>query len=357
MNTNPARPRRVACLALAVLAAAGACGTGEQAVAPAQAPTTATTLASAPPVPAARNSTNTKATPIELALVPYAAFGTDAAPGVFPRTIRHAMGETRIEKAPLRVVTLDTGELDTAIELGIKPVGTLDYGADGLPVYFDPADIAGVEVVGTILTPNLEAVARARPDIILSSKLRHEALYDKLSQIAPTVFAERPGVSWKQNFDLFAQALGREAQAAATKERYAVRVAELNARLPLPRPTVSVVRILSTGVVRLYQRANFMGVLLTDLGFPRPDAQNVDDFAADVGLESLPDAAGDVIVLAVFDATKNPHTDKVLSSPLWKALPAVQAGAVHTVDDQTWIGGIGYRAAFAVMDQLPGLIT
>jgi len=110
-----------------------------------------------------------------------------------------------------------------------------------------------------------------------------------------------------------------------------------------------------TGNVRLYQRANFLGLLLTDLGFPRPESQNVDDFAAEIGLEQLEQANADVIVVAVFDVLKNTNADAVLSSPVWKQLPAVQAGRVHRVDDQTWLGGIGYHAAFAVMDQVEGL--
>ncbi|MGH9153611.1 MAG: ABC transporter substrate-binding protein [Acidimicrobiales bacterium] len=350
-------PPRVRALALAVasvlvLAACGGEGTPRSATAPGQ---SAPTPPGAPEVPPPRPSTKPNAVSIASATAPYPRFGTDAAPGVFPRTIRHAMGETRIERAPLRVVTLDTGELDTAVELGVKPVGTVDYGADGLPAYFKPAEIDGVEVVGTIQAPNLEAIARLRPDVILSSKLRHEALYGQLSQIAPTVFAERVGVTWKQNFDLFAQALGREEQAAATRARYAQRLGEINKALPLPRPSVSVVRVM-TGNVRLYQRANFLGVLLTDLGFPRPDSQNVDDFAAEIGLEQLEQAGGDVIVVAVFDKLKNANAEAVLSSPLWRQLPAVQAGRVHTVDDQTWLGGIGYHAAFAVMDQLRDLM-
>ena len=109
---------------------------------------------------------------------------------------------------------------------------------------------------------------------------------------------------------------------------------------------------MADGKVRLYQRANFLGVLLTDLGFPRPEAQNVDDFAAEVSLERLDQADGQLIIFAVFDGAKNTTADGVRNSPVWKALPGVQAGKVTTVDDQTWIGGIGYRAAFTVMDQL-----
>lgn len=336
-----------------------ACGESDEGTAAGERPSASASSAGAtrPTVPAAKPSSSAKAVSIASATAPYATFGTDAAPGEFPRTVRHAMGETRLDRMPVRVVTLDTGELDGMAELGIKPVGVVDYGADGLPAYFDPSEIDGVEIVGTIQAPNLEAIARLRPDVILSSKLRHEALYSQLSQIAPTVFAERPGVTWKENFELYSQAVGREDKAAETVHRYEERVAELSTRLPARRPTVSIVRVMADGNVRLYQRANFLGVLLTDLGFPRPDAQNVDDFATEVSLEQLDQADGDVILFAVFDATKNTHAETVRRSSIWQQLGGVKTGNVRTVDDQTWIGGIGYHAAFAVMDELAGIVA
>lgn len=349
----------VAGAAIVTLLMLGACGASDEDPSTAAADTerveqTSTEIAAVPP---ATPATAAGAVPYATAVAPYDAFGTDAKPGVFPRTIRHAMGETTLDKKPVRVVTLDTGELDAMAELGIKPVGAVDYGADGLPKYFAPSEIEGVEVVGTISEPNLEAIARLRPDLILSSKLRHEKIYAQLSSIAPTVFAERPGVTWKQNFTLYSQAVGAEDEAEATEERYEERVAELNEVLPNPRPEVSVVRVMADGQVRLYQRANFLGVLLTDLGFARPAPQNVDDFAAEVSLEQLDQADGDLIIYAVFDATKNTNGAAVTSSALWQQLKAVKADNVKTVDDQTWIGGIGYHAAFDVMDQLEGFVT
>ena len=305
----------------------------------------------APPVPPARASSEPDATPYELALAPYAGFGTDAAPGVFPRVLVHAMGETTIEAAPKRIVVMDTGELDGLVELGIKPVGAVDYGSAGLPSYLEGAT-DGVELVGSVSEPNLEAIAALQPDLILSNKLRHEDIYGQLSDIAPTVFAERPGVSWKHNFAFYAQAVGREEDAAGTVLRFEERVRSLNELLPDPRPTVSVVRILE-GNIRYYQRANFLGVLFTDLGLPRPEAQNVDDFGVDLGLESIGEyAPGDLIVLALYGGEANEFSKSVLDSPLWTGLEPVKAGNVLTVDDQTWIGGIGYKAAFTVLDQL-----
>lgn len=341
-------------VALAALLASGACGASDEGATTAAPAAEKIEQASSdvPGVPPATRSTAPDAVSYDKAVAPYEAFGTDAKAGEFPRTIRHAMGKTALEKKPIRVVTLDTGELDAMAELGVKPVGAVDYGADGLPKYFDPSEIEGVEVVGTIQEPNLEAIARLKPDLILSSKLRHEKIYPQLSKIAPTVFAERPGVTWKQNFTLYSQAVGAEDMAAGTVERYKERMAELNRVLPRDRPEVSVVRVMADGQVRLYQRANFLGVLLTDLGFPRPAPQNVDDFATEVSLEQLDQADGDLIIYAVFDATKNTHGQAVTSSALWQQLKAVKTNKVHTVDDQTWIGGIGYHAAFDVMDQL-----
>jgi iron complex transport system substrate-binding protein len=52
-----------------------------------------------------------------------AALGTDARPGQWPRTIKHAMGSTEIKAQPKRVVVLDVGELDNVVSLGVRPVG------------------------------------------------------------------------------------------------------------------------------------------------------------------------------------------------------------------------------------------
>src|SRR5690606_22707742 len=76
----------------------------------------------APDVPAPVPSTAPDAVPMAAQMDPYAGYGTDAAIGEWPRTIRHAMGETVIESPPQRVITLDPGELDAAIQLGIVPV-------------------------------------------------------------------------------------------------------------------------------------------------------------------------------------------------------------------------------------------
>jgi iron complex transport system substrate-binding protein len=306
----------------------------------------------APKVPDAAKSAMTGAQPYEPAVAPYARYGSDAAPGVFPRTVCHAMGETAIKAAPQRVVVLDTGELDAVVELGITPVATLDYSRSGLAPYLTDV-LKGVATVGSLEEPNLEAIAAARPDLILSNSIRHEKIYDKLSAIAPTVFGARAGLVWRHNFALYAGALGREQRAAETIRQYEERVKKLNAALPNPRPTISVIRVVDTNL-RYYQRANFIGIILTDLGFPRPGPQNVDDFALlNQSLETVGQyGPADVIAVAIWPNEENPFGKTLLESPLWKGLLAVQQGKVLVANDRTWIAGLGYRAAHSVMDDL-----
>ncbi|MCG8352286.1 MAG: iron-siderophore ABC transporter substrate-binding protein, partial [Chloroflexales bacterium] len=152
---------------------------------------------------------------------------TNAA-GAETRTIRHAMGETEVQDSPQRVVVLDTGELDSVLALGITPVGAVTAIAkDGVFPNYLQDRIANIELVGTTQEPNLEKIAALQPDLILSSKLRHEEIYDELSQIAPTVFSEAVGVVWKENLLLNAEALGKKAEAEQLLADYQARLEAL----------------------------------------------------------------------------------------------------------------------------------
>jgi iron complex transport system substrate-binding protein len=111
--------------------------------------------------------------------------------------VKHAMGETTVPNNPQRVVVLDSGELDTAITLGIKPVGAASAGGDTFVSYLKDKT-EGITNIGMVSQPNLEKIASLKPDLILGNKFRHEAFYKQLSQIAPTVFADNVGPTWKE---------------------------------------------------------------------------------------------------------------------------------------------------------------
>ncbi|MFF4862887.1 ABC transporter substrate-binding protein [Streptomyces sp. NPDC001231] len=286
-----------------------------------------------------------------------AAMGTDAAPGEWPRTVTHAMGSTELKAQPKRVVVLDVGELDNVVSLGVKPVGLAPTeGSPELPSYLKK-DAGSPKNVGTINNLNLEAIAALKPDLILGSQLRAADKYDELSQIAPTVFSLRPGFTWKENYLLNAAALDKTAQAKQKLAAYEKRAGTLGEKLGAGKPTVSMVRYLPDGVIRLYANASFIGTILKDVGIPRPKNQDIDDLAAEVSAENIDQADADYIFTGVYGDAKATDKSKAQSNPLWKNLGAVKAGHAYDVPDETWYLGLGVTAAEEVLGDLESHLT
>lgn len=286
-----------------------------------------------------------------------AAMGTDAKPGEWPRTVRHAMGESVIEAQPKRVVVLDVGELDNVVSLGIKPVGLAPTeGSPELPSYLKK-DAGTPKNVGTINNLNLEAIAGLQPDLILGSQLRAADKYDELSKIAPTVFSIRPGFTWKENYLLNASALDRTAEAKAKLAAYDAKVKALGTELGADKPTVSMVRYLPDGVIRLYANASFIGTILKDAGIPRPKNQDIEDLAAEVSAENIDQADADYIFTGVYGDAKATDKSRAQGNPLWKNLKAVKAGHAYDVPDETWYLGLGVTAAEQVVADLDKYLT
>lgn len=284
-----------------------------------------------------------------------AKLGTDAAPGSFPRTIRHAMGETALAAKPTRVVALDTGENDALLALGITPVAiAVTEGANPVPTYL--ADrLHDAAHVGTIKAINLEAIAAAEPDLILTSQLRHEKLYDQLSAIAPTVMSIRPGFPWKENLRLYAAAVGAEDAATRLLETYSRRAEEIRSAHD-GSLRVSMLRFMP-GKIRLYGRKSLVGVVLHDCGLGRPANQDVDDLATEISAESIGEADGDLLLYSSYGDPSATGENDITAGSAWKAIPAVADGRAHRVEDDVWFLGLGPIGAGLLMDGLEELIS
>ena len=279
-----------------------------------------------------------------------AKLGTDAEPGVFPRTITHAAGTATLEKAPERVVVLDTGELDEVLSLGITPVGMVETeGEDPIPAYL--ADrVKDVEVVGTINDINIEKIAALQPDLILGSQLRVDKLYDQLNTVAPTVLSIRPGFPWKENFLLTADALGKETEAVKVLNEYADNAAKLKEKVD-PATTISLVRFMPNRL-RLYANKSFAGVVLKDAGLARPEIADVDELATEISRENIRQGDGDFIFYSSYGDPGTTGETEVVNGPGWKQLEGVKSGHAFRVDDGVWFLGLGPIGANLMVKQL-----
>lgn len=281
-----------------------------------------------------------------LPAVTLTACSAEQAPTADGPVIRHAMGSTRVPADPERVVVLDTDKLDTMVSLGLTPIGAAQASeSQKWPAYLGDS-LDATKPVGTLQSPNLEAITALKPDLILGTKFRQAAFYDKLSKIAPTVFTERVGITWKENFLLDAEALGKQSEARKLLADYAAKTQSVKTT-----KKVSVVRFMPAEI-RMYGPESFCGIVLGDAGVPRPQAELLtgqsDRRFGKLSPENLAQADGDVLFYSSYGEAAAKSAASVTAGPLWRRLKAVK----HPVDDEVWMTGIGVTAAGRILDDL-----
>jgi iron complex transport system substrate-binding protein len=268
------------------------------------------------------------------------------------RVVTHAMGEASVPADPQRIVVLDNGALDNLLALGTKPVGATTVSLED-PFFTYLADqTAGIDTVGTIDQPNLESIVAMKPDLIIGSKDTHEAIYDKLTQIAPTVFTETLGLDWKANLKIQADAVGKSAEANELISSYDQRVEEFQTKMgdKLAKTQVSILRPRGDHI-RIYLSESFSGKIIENIGLARPVAQSETEFAKKVTEEQIADLDGDIIFWFSRDP-ENMLKTKLMNSPLWTDLKAVKADNVHEVSPETWLSGMGVQSVNLILDDL-----
>ncbi|TDC58321.1 iron-siderophore ABC transporter substrate-binding protein [Actinomadura sp. KC345] len=282
--------------------------------------------------------------------------GGDAEPSGATRTVKHAMGTTQVPEKPERIVVLDTDKYDSLATLGLTPVGVaLADQASGVPKYLGD-EFAEVETVGTLQEPDIEAIAELKPDLILGSKFRQEKFYAELSKVAPTVFTDKVGITWKENFLLDVEAVGKKAEGQQKLDGYEKRAKDLGASLGDPGALkVSVIRFMPDEI-RQYGPDSFSGIVLRDVGVGRPEPQLLegkdDKRMGPLSPERIAEADGDIIFVAAYGEKAAQEQGKVTAGSLWQKLSAVKAGNAHVVLDETWMTGIGVIAAGKILDDL-----
>lgn len=277
------------------------------------------------------------------------------------RKVQHAMGETEIKGNPERVVILTNEGTEALLALGVKPVGAVKSWL-GEPWYEHiKAQMDGVTVLGDELQPNIELIASLKPDLIIGSKVRQEKVYSQLSSIAPTVFSETFSGTWKNNFALYAEALGKKAEGEKLMADYDKKVADAKQKLgDKTALKVSIVRFLPDGA-RIYYKNSFSGVVLEQLGFNRPASQQKDELTDDVTKERIPEMDGDILFYFVWEdnpgETKGQKTaQEWMKDPLWLNLNAAKQSKVHEVSDAIWNTSGGILAANLMVDELVKLV-
>jgi iron complex transport system substrate-binding protein len=280
-----------------------------------------------------------------------AAAAANPAPEV--RTIKHVMGETKITGTPQKMVALYQGASDVAVAYGIKPVGIVESWMEQ-PVYnYLRAQLGDVPQLGAEHQPNLEAISKLKPDVIFASKLRHEKIYNQLSQIAPTVMINEV-YEWKETVRLIGEVMNRQEQGAKLMQDWNNRVADFKAKMGSRLPMEATITNFRADHARIFYMG-YAGGILKELGFTRPKGHDAETWGVMLtSKESIKDMNAELIFN--FYSAADPKVDKLYKEwtehPLWKNLEAVKKNQVVTVDEVSWNYAGGYISANNMLDEL-----
>ncbi|WP_354699372.1 Petrobactin-binding protein FpuA [Paraconexibacter sp. AEG42_29] len=183
------------------------------------------------------------------------------------------------EAAPKRVVALEWEYLEDVARLGVKPVGGADL--RGYRTYVSISLPSGITDVGTRQQPNIERIAKLRPDLIIVPKWRVGKNLSQLKRIAKVLVLnpypgdQGSGTQYKQMVSAFraiGSALGRSSRANriirdldAAYPRLRKRLAKANrdgVKIAVAQPAGTA----SSPQVRLFTRNSVAGSVLNRLG-------------------------------------------------------------------------------------------
>jgi iron complex transport system substrate-binding protein len=285
-------------------------------------------------------------------------------PGPPPR-VRHAAGETQVPADPQRIVVLAGDELDALCALGLQSrivAAALPDDSTTQPWYLGSV-VHNLPAVGTRSTPDIAAIAAAKPDLILGSQALTPDAYPALSAIAPTVFTGASGTAWEDNVRLVGDATSRTGAANAIVDGFNAFATKAGADNDATHFQASIVQFTET-TMRVYGSNNFPASVLADVGVDRPPTQRFTDKPyVEIGITDpyltgsadFSAADGDIVYLSFASPAAKDRAATVLDSTPWRKLSANRDNRVFVVNNEVWQAGEGVVAARGIVADLKWL--
>lgn len=265
--------------------------------------------------------------------------GDDATDGAFPVTIATAFGDVTVEAAPERVVALGWSDAETALALGVEPIGAsdwLEFGGDGVGPWAEGLYDTPPTLVGT-MEPDIEALAALDPDLILDTRSdgtqeRHDALAQVATVLGPPPDVVPYGTTWRQQTEMVGQALGRTAEADALVAEVDQRFAEVAADNAQFDGAVVAIGAYTSEGWGAYVRGDSRVDFAEELGFVNDP--ELEELAGEYPFVMISDEQVDLldadltVVFPIF-VEASAFTDDAL----WLALPSVADGRSVVLED------------------------
>lgn len=235
------------------------------------------------------------------------------------RAIQHELGTTEVCGTPQKIVALGLNPLDVLLSLEVQPAGFADVIQLHRGDFDDPSQqipylgefVTSTPVnIGSSRQPSFEALAQLQPDLIVAMYgPANNDQYEKLSQIAPTLFV--PSLSlrdWQKSIQMVAKATDREEKAKEVIENYERQIAAARANLApvvAKYPKILVLAASKLDKIGLLDENEYSSGLLKALGFEIlsiPELKDADrSRRANVSLEAIAQLNPDAIIVQGFN--------------------------------------------------------
>lgn len=270
-------------------------------------------------------------------------------------TVKDAKGEFTLDKTPSRVVALEYSFVDALAQVGVSPVGVADDNKIDRILPQVREKIAAWQSVGTRSQPSLEVIASLKPDLIIADPSRHTAVFEELKKIAPTVMFDSRHESYQENLETaqkIGDLVGKSAEMKAKINEHNDYIANIAKNLGVQGKKTS----FGTSREDKFNIQNdngYVGSFLTTLGFA-PTKLNSDQAFVEINLEQLVMEKPEYLFIAHY--RDESIARKWEAEPLWKAIPAVKANHVYSVDSDMWARGRGLEASKIMAKQIEGFV-
>ncbi|WP_455453723.1 ABC transporter substrate-binding protein [Streptococcus salivarius] len=271
------------------------------------------------------------------------------------KTIVHDFGTTELKKAPKRIVILDNLYGEILNPLDITPVGATTGQADSQEfstLFKKQYKDAKVVSVGWQGNPDLDKIVELKPDLILMTG-EQEDLYEKLSEIAPTVGYQ---INTDENWDYHetslkvAEIFDKRDEMKKDLDRLDAREAVFaeNVKAKFGDQKLMYLRVTDNDI-RYYAYGHF-GYLYDTYHFNRAETFNPDDMFQVIDPDKLKDINPDLLIVQA--DSQELLDNKLKNTPVWTSLKAVQNNKVIYADYSTYMLDFGIVSQEAIMKQI-----
>lgn len=270
-----------------------------------------------------------------------------------------ARESAQLSQHVLRVVSLDDLSTELLVSLGMAPVAVANLDGYRRYVRIGNAQLVDSVPLGSPQQPDLEAIARLKPDLIVGVSYLHLQLFKRLDALAPTLIfnvslapSSWDGVTLGESMlRRLSELTGRQAQAAQViaksqaalvRARLAVQAQGLSGRplavlYPLSREGSFIVSNQQALIVSVVNRLDITEPWRLDSAYSLHQRIGLRDLAAQT----------DLTVLFIGGQEGAP----MFATPVWKAMPVARSGRVAFLSTPYWTFG-GPLSVVHLADQI-----